>query len=231
LKAFMDRKGHPVTSRFLVIRPKDKRWRLELLWAICNSPFANAYSYAFSGKRDVLAGLIRKMPMPSIDSKDTGPLLKAVRDYLKAVRTPEGVLASPVPRDRLRVLHWRIDAEVLRLYALPAPLERQLLDLFTGAKRRGVPFDQEEYMPRTFTEPLRLRELLAITVDWQETNARRSRLILREERKTIRPQEKAELDDLQRLTDARMRLLTPLPIKELEAIASDLKRRGLWVSE
>jgi hypothetical protein len=177
----MDKKGHPVTSRFLVIRPRDSRWRLEVLWAICNSPLANAYSYAFSGKRDVLAGLVREMPLPPIDPKDTGPLRKAVKAYLRAVRATEHILASPVSDDRLRALHWRIDAEVLRLYALPPGLERQLLDLFTGAKRRGVPFAQTEYMPRTFTEPLTLRELLAITVDWQETNARRSRLILREE--------------------------------------------------
>ena len=57
LKAFLDREGHPVTSRFLVIRPHDKPWPLEALWGICNSPFANAYSYAFSTKRDVLGGV------------------------------------------------------------------------------------------------------------------------------------------------------------------------------
>ena len=34
----------------------------------------------------------------------------------------------------------RVDAEVLRLYELPPKLERQLLDLFAGWPRLGVPF-------------------------------------------------------------------------------------------
>ena len=42
--------------------------------------------------------------------------------------------------EHLRILHWRIDAEVLRLYDLPAALERKVLDLFSGVHRRGVPF-------------------------------------------------------------------------------------------
>ena len=31
LKAFLDREGHPVSSRFLVIRPRDERWPIEAL--------------------------------------------------------------------------------------------------------------------------------------------------------------------------------------------------------
>jgi hypothetical protein len=33
---------------------------------------------------------------------------------------------------------------------------------------------------------------------------------------------------LQWLADARIDLLAPLPVAELEAIAADLKRKGLW---
>lgn len=231
LKAFINKQGHPVTSQFLAIRPKDKRWKLELLWAIGNSPFANAYSYAFSGKRDVLAGLIRDMPIPPIDGKDVAPLLKAVRVYLKAVRTVEDSLVTPAYLEKLKVLHWRIDAEVLRLYDLPPQLEKQVLDLFCGIERRGVPFQQKEYLPETFVAPLTLHDLLAVTEDWGRTNVRRARLILKEERKRLLPEEKAELTRLQQLADARMDLLAPLPLKELEGFTSELKRKGLWVSE
>ena len=229
LKAFLDKQGHPVTSRFLVVRPLDKRCKLEILWAICNSPLANAYSYAFSGKRDVLAGLMRDLPVPRFEGADLLPLIKAVRAYFKVVRTVDKEALDPILEEKLRVLHWRIDAEVLRLYGLPPQLEHQVLNLFSGATRRGVPFSQTEYVPKDFADILTLRDLLAITVDWEQTNERRARLLLREERRRISERDKETLKHLQRLTDIRIRLVAPLPLAELNAIASDLKRRGLWV--
>ena len=229
LKAFIDAKGHAVTSRFLVIRPTDRRWSLEALWAICNSPFGNAYSYAFSGKRDILAGLIREMPLPPVEPAQLAPLTKTVQTYFRTVRKAHDEHVSDSLLERLRVLHLRIDAEVLRLYALPRELERQVLGLFSGCRRLGVPFRQEGYFPKDFTEPLTLAELLAITVDWEQTNARRGRLILKEEDKTLRPTERDELSRLQDLTDARIRLVAPLPLTELAAIAADLKHKGHWI--
>lgn len=228
LKAFLDKEGHPVTSRFLVIRPQDERWPLEALWGICNSPFANAYSYAFSTKRDVLAGLMRKMPIPDINSVDVTPLVETVNVYLKATHLLDDGSLSPDTSDELKILHWRIDAEVLRLYGLPPHLERQLLDLFSGVERRGVPFEQREYFPKGFTELSTLSEILAITADWEHTNERRSQLIEKKVKRNILTDEKHELDYLQQLTDARIRLLAPLPIKQLEAMREELKRRGIW---
>jgi type I restriction-modification system DNA methylase subunit len=226
LKAFLDKEGHPVTSRFLVIRPRDTRWPLEALWGICNSPFANAYSYAFSAKRDVLAGLMRQMPLP--DTADVNPLIEAVRTYLDSTRSLGDVLVTPTNSESLKALHWRIDAEVLRLYKLPPHLERQVLNLFSGVERRGVPFEQKEYFPKSLTELSTLRELMAITVDWEKTNERRAQLIARKVKKNILINEKNELEYLQQLTDARIRLLAPLPIKQLEAVREDLMRRGMW---
>ena len=228
LKAFLDREGHPVTSRFLVIRPQDDRWLLEALWGICNSPFANAYSYVFSAKRDVLAGLIRKMPIPDINSIDLSAMVDAVNTYLKAARAVEDIWSSPTTRVDLKALHWRVDTEVLRLYGLPPHLERQVLDLFSGVERRGVPFKQKEYFPESFTELSTLRELMAITADWEQTNERRAQLIEKKVKRNILTDEKNELDYIQQLTDARIRLLAPLPIKQLEAVREDLKRRGIW---
>jgi hypothetical protein len=229
LKAFLDREGHPVTSRFLVVRPLSQLWTLEMLWGICNSPFANAYSYAFSGQRDVQAGLVRDMPVPNIDPIDVAPLNDAVQAYFQAVRNQEGMLLNASNYStKLRELHWRIDAEVLRLYGLPVHLERQLLDLFSGVERRGVPFRQTEYFPEGFSEPLSLRELLAITADWDQSNERRSQLIVKEVNGTASSAEQSEFNDLQRLADARIRLLAPLPIMHLEEIKEELQRRGMW---
>ncbi len=228
LKAFLDQQGHPVTSRFLVVRPKANDWTLEAIWGLCNSPLANAYSYAFSTTRDVLAGLMRELPIPNASPDNLLELAKLVRDYFVAVHKIEEGTLSPEEAEQLRVLHWRIDAEVLRLYNLPKHLERQILDLFTGERRRGVPFEQTEYLPKSFTEPLTLRELLAITADWDQTNERRAELIQKKVKKTISTEERRELDELQRLASCRRRLLAPLPIKELQAVKADLVRRGMW---
>ncbi len=229
LKAFLDQQGHSVTSRFLVVRPKHAEWSLEALWGLCNSPLANAYSYAFSTKRDVLAGLMREMPIPKVNPSDLSQLVNAVRNYFAAMQKIDADDLSPEETENLKVLHWRIDAEVLRLYNLPKHLERQVLGLFTGERRRGVPFEQTEYLPKSFTEPLTLCELLAITADWDQTNERRAELIFKKVKKNISPQERQELDELQRLASCRARLLAPLPLEELEAVKADLVRRGMWV--
>jgi hypothetical protein len=231
LKAFLDREGYPVTSRFLIVRSNNDRWPIEALWGVCNSPIANAYSFAFSNKRDVLAGLMRSMPVPENGTSSLTPLIDAVYAYLQACSLENDVLTSSTASDRLRTLHWRIDAEVLSLYQLPPGLERQVLDLFSGEKRLGVPFNQTEYLSKDFSEPLSLNEQLAITADWESTNAQRTRLIYKKIRKTILPAERQELADLQRLTDVRMRLLAPLPIKELEAMQEELKRREMWAED
>src|SRR5262245_9517201 len=120
---------------------------------------------------------MRKMPIPDINSVDVTPLVETVNAYLKATHLlGEGSL-SPATSDELKILHWRIDAEVLRLYGLPPHLERQLLDLFSGVERRSTPFKQREYFPKGFTDISTLRELLAITADWEQTNEQRSQLI------------------------------------------------------
>jgi hypothetical protein len=138
--------------------------------------------------------------------------------------TPDGATLL----ERLKHLHWRVDAEVLRLYALPAPLERQLLDLFTGVRRRGVPFEQAEYFPRDFTELNRLSELLAITADWPRTNRRRAKLMNLEEEGRLTESQTEELNELQRLADARVSYLKPVFLEDADQIIEDLKRRGLW---
>ncbi len=231
LKALLDRNGHAVTSRFLVVRASAKRWPLELLWAILNSPLANAYSYAFSGKRDILAGLTRKMPVPRLSGVDFQQLTRSVQRYFKVAGQVAEEPGAAADLEKLRELHWRIDAEVLRLYQLPVELEHQLLLLFSGEARRGVPFTQTEYLPKGFEDPISLRDLIAISYDWEKTNERRTQLILDEERRGLGKRRQAELDHLQHLTDMRIRLAAPLPLDDLESFATKLKRRGLWIGD
>lgn len=257
LKAIIDVKGHPATSDFNVVRPKHAGLSLEVLWAILNSPVANAHAYAHSSKRHVLVGDLREMPVFPLDQGSLQPLHAAVQAYLQVVK---GIRASgkhgnianrenarqlslsilddgatgESRYEKLKYLHWRIDAEVLRLYGLPAWAERKILDLFTGVWRRGVPFYQDCYFPKGFKALDRLSDLMAITVDWAVTNERRCELIRKDVRKRISSAESEELRNLEWLADARsafMDVLYPEPPDALEAVIDRLKREGKWTEE
>ena len=128
----------------------------------------------------------------------------------------------------LRDLHWRIDAEVLRLYELPPALERDLLDYFTGWRRADVPFNQERYFPEGFDEPISLSDLIAITTDWETTNSQRHELIAASFKQPLRDEEGIRLKELQRLAGLKRELLSSPSLKELVEIESDLRRRALW---
>jgi len=235
LKALQDDKGHAANSRFLTVRPRDKTISLEVLWAICNSPFTNAYAFAHSTKREILAGTLRQMRVPNLKQVDTSSVTAAVRAYFKAVgqhtsptdlQFGDNVLENEL--ENLRTLHWRIDAEILRLYALPVKMERELLNFFTGWKRAGVPFKQDRYFPQGFDEPISLANYLAITVDWEITNKCRLKLVEKKLGKAIQAAERAELEQLQHLAGLKRELLSSPSLKELEKIEIDLRRRGLW---
>ena len=213
LKALKDDSGHPITSRFLVVRPTAGNIGTAALWGLLNSPIANAYAFSVSSKRDVEAGDMRAMPVPiNFSSSTTFELEQAVAAYFHAAIEFDRIKASggfaregdlfqaatpnaPIQAQaelHLKYLHWRADAEVLKLYALPAELERQLLDLFTGVERRGVPFKQIEYFPSHFTDLQRLEDLLAITGEWEQTSTRKTALI---EKKIAKTATDAELQN------------------------------------
>jgi len=151
LKAIVDREGHAVTSRFLTLRPRTKSYPLEFFWGLCNSPFANAYVYAHTGKRDVLVGMMRTMPVPHLAASAVQRVVEAVHAYFEAVApsVSRGVTFAFDLHAACTLLQ-HVDAEILRLYDLPPRLERQLLDLFSGYERLGVPFDFRRYFPEDF---------------------------------------------------------------------------------
>jgi hypothetical protein len=248
LRSVIDERGHAVTGRTLVLRPNSNEPTLNALWGIMNSPLANAYSFSQSEKRDVLLGDMQEMPVPiDLSRRMTMRLDLAVKVYLDAAHdfdsakaggrlSRDGELFSGISAAltqtqaelHLKYLHWRVDAEVLKLYALPADLERQLLDLFTGVERRGVPFKQLEYFPPHFSDLQRLEDLLAITGEWEQTSARKTTLIEKKIAKTATEAELQELDRLKMLTEARGELFAPLPLPQLEAMKNRLISKGRW---
>jgi hypothetical protein len=160
LKAVIDREGHAVTTRFLTIRPSSADYPLEFLWALCNSPFANAYVYTHTMKRDILAGMIRDMPIPRASGSAIQRVVEAVDAYFRAVISDTGKACT---------LLQLLDAEVLRLYDLPPRIERQLLDLFAGEQRLGVPFHFDRYFPEGFEPSFPLHVYLS--EDYQRSTA------------------------------------------------------------
>lgn len=169
LKALIDYEGYPVTSSFLVVRPQVAEWSVEVLWAILNSPLANAYAYCHGTKRTVLTGMIRALPIPDVGKEVLSSLGHLVTSYFELFSSASKVLHRDVDRKEAKRQMLTIDAEVMRLYDLPPRLERQVLDLFDGWQRNGVDFKFERYFPKDFESWIPLHEYLS--EDYQRSTA------------------------------------------------------------
>lgn len=170
LKAILDPAGHAITYSFLAIRPRHEELPLLYLWAILNSPLANAYCFAHSTTRHNLKKTVRAIPVPRVSPSDIRSVSRTANEYLEAVgRETDLPLTSTADPARLRRLLLALDAEVLRLYDLPPRLERELLDLFAGHQRPGVPFAFDRYFPPDFEPWIRLHHYL--TEDFRRSTA------------------------------------------------------------
>jgi type I restriction-modification system DNA methylase subunit len=134
LMAFMEPRGAAVPATRIAVWPRDAETTVEMLWAICNSPVANAFVYAHFGKRDVTVGLLRQLPIPDLPTDFCDDLTRMVRSFILAAKE------RPEDEPRLRELLASIDAAVLGAYGLFAPDEQRLLALFEGQERPGLPF-------------------------------------------------------------------------------------------
>lgn len=161
LKAVIDERGHAVSSRFLVFRPKPGVLPLRVLWAILNSPVANAYAYCFSGKQQTLVKEWRAFPVPPIPPARARGIAGAATEYLAAVHKAQDTFMKPIDKKAVRRALLAMDAEVLRLYDLPPRLERQLLDLFEGVERKGVGCKFRGYFPPDLDAYVPLHELIS----------------------------------------------------------------------
>jgi len=160
IKALMDCHGRPVTSAFLAFQVHSHNWQLSSLWAILNSPYANAYAYCNSMERHNLSGTIRKIPVPTCTRAATQRLEELVAEYFALMEKKDSVLQGDVPSQAKRLL-LGIDAEVMRLYDLPPRMEKRVLDLFHGFQRKGVDFPFTGYYPTGFESAIPLYEYLS----------------------------------------------------------------------
>jgi hypothetical protein len=95
--------------------------------------------------------MMRAMPIPHLTISAVQRVVEAVHAYFEAVAPSGGeVITFAFDPHAACMLLQHVDAEILRLYDLPPRLERQLLDLFAGDERPGVPFDFRRYFPEDF---------------------------------------------------------------------------------
>jgi hypothetical protein len=132
------------------------------LAAVLNSPVANAYISVHDFKIDVRKRTLEGIPLPRWGNEEITVLERLVSAYEHAVKSP---LSSSDSERKLLA----IDAFVLRGYALPPRLERQLLDFFQGAQR-PVPFQFVEYFPPGFAPTIPL--WMYLSEDFRKCSAR-----------------------------------------------------------
>jgi hypothetical protein len=207
LKALIDRAGRPVASRFLPVRPYS--CSLELLWALLNSPIANAYAFCHLGKRENTVSRMRRIPFPKGD--DFAAIEDATTKYLEAAR-------SKAASDELAVLMSRVDAEVLRVYAMPITQEQSLLSLFTNWQRVGVPFEQTRFLPEELEGKLHFADFADYETDWSAANRRRGELIDKDIAGKLSPSERTELNGLQKYADHYLEQVAPRPTDVLNKL-------------
>jgi hypothetical protein len=214
LKALIDQAGHPVTSRFIPVRPKSPAYSIEILWALLNSPIANAYAFSHLGKRDNIVGDIRRIPMPKPGSFER--LDAAAGAYLVAARSHGTEPAN------LQKLLLQVDCEVLKSYSLPFELERALLGLFAGWERVGVLFTQDRYLPKELDGLLRFTDFLQFENNWPLTNRERGILIDKSILGSLTGEEQQRLDALQVYADYHVEQVAPHPTHVLDELESRL---------
>ena len=130
------------------------------LWAVLNSPLSNAYMYCNSMERDNLAGTVRAIPIPIYEKSSIEKVERLVGEYFAMMKKKASQFGVDI-QDKAKHLLLSIDAEVMRLYDLPPKMEKRILDLFQGVKRKGVDFDFKGYYPEGFESAIPLHEYLS----------------------------------------------------------------------
>lgn len=163
LKAFLDERGYALTSRFIAVRPTEPEVTALYLWAILNSPLANAFASCHLGKRDILVGTMRRMPMPHWSASHAAHIEQAAMRYRALAASPGQLFDAAATPEGIKQALLEMDVAVLAAYDLPARLERQLLDFFNGVDRKGVGCRFNQYFPSDFQSIVPLHKYISST--------------------------------------------------------------------
>src|SRR5262249_20069361 len=128
LKAFLDSDGCAAINTYNVVRPKPGGPNALFLWALLNSPIANAFVYCTTMQKHNYDSLIGEIPLPRRWPDHVSHIVRAARNYLAKVKHQDTFALQGGEETQVRALLLALDAEVVRAYGLPARLERLLLD-------------------------------------------------------------------------------------------------------
>lgn len=161
LKATLDEKGHALTSRFIAVRPTKPEVTALYLWALLNSPVANAYAHCHSGKRDILVGTMRRMPVPHWSTSSAARVEQAAMRYRALAAAPGELFDAAATPKGIKQALLEMDSAVLMAYGLPLRIERLLLDFFNGVERKGVGCRFKGYFPTGFKSLVPLHKYIS----------------------------------------------------------------------
>jgi N-6 DNA methylase len=163
IKAFLDYAGHAAINTYLTVRPKPGGPPIEFLWAVLNSPIANANVYCHTMQKHNYDGLISKLPLPISWEDHVRPVEEAARAYLQVVKPSEAFALRADNEGEACEALLAMDAAVMRAYGLSVRLERAVLELFNlpatkeeEHRRKGVGCVFGDYYPPGFTSFLPL---------------------------------------------------------------------------
>jgi hypothetical protein len=215
-KASVDNEGNAFSSRFVAMRPRGtSHVTLMALWAILNSPVANAYAYCYSTKWQTIPKEWLAFPLPLQDRDGIEEIHAAAEAYLEA--------ADPTARGKYRLIDegqvyarlLEMDATVLKAYSLPPDLEQQLLSIFDDIERPGVGCKFKSYpkVSGAVNMPFHLRMLVPRVHELTDLRLAG----------TIKPKQQAELDAINAKFDEFER--TSPSALAFEAWMADLSRQ------
>ncbi|MBC7834338.1 MAG: N-6 DNA methylase [Phycisphaerales bacterium] len=168
IKALLDKDGHAVTNTYTTVRPYSGGPSAAFLWAVLNSPIANAYVYCNALKRHIYDSLIKSLPLPLRWEDHFASILAAADAYIRLVSEPDGFELRGEDRAAACETLLAMDAAVMRAYALPLRLERAVLDLFRlppsqkeGRRRKGVGCVFGDYYPAGFRSLVPLHKFIS----------------------------------------------------------------------
>ena len=156
--AAVDSKGMAFSQRFLAMWPK-KGVSHYAIAGLLNSPISNAFFRSMDGDRDNRLKTLKRLPIPSIDHFQIGGRLDGLSRELHRLVSRRRILDEYGCQIALQ-----IDADLLKAYALPPILERELLDTFQSAER-PILFRFNGYYPKDFDAYIPLSEIISPTFE------------------------------------------------------------------
>ncbi|MDD4891229.1 MAG: N-6 DNA methylase [Phycisphaerae bacterium] len=162
MKGWLDEEGLAIKGNFLVVRPRPGIQVPGLvIWALLNSPLANAFVYCLATKHHIIGGDLLNLPIPQLHPTWVAAVSSAAIAYRTAAKGSGGILTAEPNPSEVKAKLLQMDAAVLNAYDLAPQMERQVLNLFSNSERRGVGCKFTGYYQEGFSSCLPLRFIIS----------------------------------------------------------------------